>query len=371
MNLIPEDRRQTMWSIERGVLELLEISTDVTSNIFSRFGCTVALDVGTGTVTIDGGKATKAGIWFENTVASVKVDRTPKSPIFVAAMRLRDVAREAASTLKQFPASFEVTDNELVVYTWRDADVMKVISAIDGVVQESQVEVYQFAANSRSKQFFYSRLVYWTTHCAHSVCIQVDHNDHRIYHMAGLVEHVKVLYDELLPYQCHKIVRRVTPSQAQLLQAYGDSLFDSADDCHMTLSADNNEMEVYCTQRVVVEVKQKCDSIFNQIASDSCAVTRDHDIDMTGITHLLNGIEIDNRVVIQYDQSDNRDDRESRYEAMLMCPSYCVDISDKTQLRLVDADITDLCVDAIVSTIDEHGTPNTALAEHIVAKGWT
>jgi hypothetical protein len=44
---------------------------------------------------------------------------------------------------------------------------------------------------------------------------------------------------------------------------------------------------------------------------------------------------------------------------MLSVSSYCVDISDKTQLRLVDADITDLCVDAIVSTIDEHGTPNT------------
>jgi hypothetical protein len=53
-------------------------------------------------------------------VALVKVDRALKSPVFIAAMRLRDVASEVASTLKQFPASFELTDCELVVYTWRE-----------------------------------------------------------------------------------------------------------------------------------------------------------------------------------------------------------------------------------------------------------
>jgi hypothetical protein len=163
-------------------------------------------------------------------------------------------------------------------------------------------------------------------------------------------------------------VRSVTPSQAQWLQAYGDGLFDSVDDCHMTLSGDNSEMVVYCTQRVEAEVMQKCDSILGQIVSQSYTVPRDTDIDMTVITELLNGIETKHRVVIE---SDDTSDSEVLTEQMFLFPSYCVDISDKTQLRLVDADITDLCVDAIVSTIDEHGTPNTTLAKHIVAKGWT
>jgi hypothetical protein len=166
-------------------------------------------------------------------------------------------------------------------------DLKKVFSAIHSVVEEGQVEVYEFADNSRSKQLFYSRLADWTTQYAHSVCIQVDQKDHRIYHMAGLVKHVKLLCEDLLPYQCHKIVRSVTPSQAQLLQAYGGSLFDSADDCHMTLSGDNSEMVVYCTQRVEAEVMQKCDSILDQIVSESCTVPRDTDTDMTAMTESI------------------------------------------------------------------------------------
>jgi hypothetical protein len=146
------------------------------------------------------------------------------------------------------------------------------------VVAESQVEVYEFADNSRSKQLFYSRLADWTTQYAHSVCIERDKKDRLKYHMAGLVNHVKLVCEDLLPFQCHKIVRSVTPSQAQLLQAYGGSLFDSADDCHMTLSGDNSEMVVYCTQRVEAEVMQKCDSILNQIVSESCTVPRDTDM---------------------------------------------------------------------------------------------
>jgi hypothetical protein len=172
-----------------------------------------------------------------------------------------------------------------------------------------------------------------------------------------------------LPYQCHAVKRSVTPSQAQLLQAYGDGLFDSADECHMTLSGDNSEMVVYCTQRVEAEVIQKCDSILYNIVLDSCIVTQDTDADLNAVAILLKGIETDNKVVIQYDQSNERDGRELRSEQMLLHSSYCVDTSDKSQLRLVDADITDLCVDAIVSTVDEHGTPNTALAQYIVAKG--
>jgi hypothetical protein len=157
-------------------------------------------------------------------------------------------------------------------------------------------------------------------------------------------------------------VRSVTPAQAQLLQAYGDSLFDSADDCHMTLSADNSEMVVYCTQRDEAEVMQKCDSILDQIASEMCKVPLNTDIDITVLIALLNDKAVDIRVVINYEQPDEKDDCELMNQKVFLGPSYCVDISDKTQLRLVDADITDLCVDSIVSTIDEHGTPNTTLA---------
>jgi hypothetical protein len=190
--------------------------------------------------------------------------------------------------------------------------------------------------------------------------------------MVGLVEHVKLACNDLLPFQCHKIVRRVTQTQAELLQAYGDGLFDSADDCHMTLSGDNSEMVVYCTQRVEAEVMRKCDNILSSIASRSCTVLEDTDFDMNILAHLLNGIETYNKVIIHYDQSDERDDRESGNELMSpVGPSYHVEISDKTELRLVDADITDLCVDAIVSTIDEHGTPNTKLAKRICSKGLT
>jgi hypothetical protein len=59
-------------------------------------------------------KLQEAGRWLENKVALVKVDRTFKSPVFIAAMRLRDVAREVASTLKQFPASFELIGKNLL-----------------------------------------------------------------------------------------------------------------------------------------------------------------------------------------------------------------------------------------------------------------
>lgn len=128
-----------------------------------------------GTVTLDGGKVTEAGRWLENKVASVKVDRTLKWPVFIAAMRLRDVASEVASTLKQFPASFEVKSKNLVVYTWHETDSIKVFSVIYyDVVGESQGEVYAFADNSRSKQSAYSRLADWTTQYAHSVCMKVD-----------------------------------------------------------------------------------------------------------------------------------------------------------------------------------------------------
>jgi hypothetical protein len=50
-------------------------------------------------VTIDGDKATEAGRWLEHKVASVKVSRTLKSPVFIAAMQLRDVASEVAFIL--------------------------------------------------------------------------------------------------------------------------------------------------------------------------------------------------------------------------------------------------------------------------------
>jgi hypothetical protein len=303
----------------------------------------VALDVEKGTVTIDGDKATKAGRWLKHIVASVEVDKALKSPVFIAAMRLRDVASEVASILKKVQASFELTDCEVVVYTWHRKDLKGIFSAITDVVGESQVEVYDFADNNESKQLFYSRLADWTTQYAHSVYIQVDKTNRHMYRMAGLTRYVKLLYEDLLPCQCHKIVRSVTPSQAQLLQVYGGSMFDSADDCHMTLSGDNREMVVYCTQCVEAEVIQKCANILDQRKPGNCTEPPEADSDMTAMSRLLNGIDADNRVVMQCEQSDNRVNSESKSEQMFVGPSYCVDISDNTQLRLVDADI-DKCV---------------------------
>jgi hypothetical protein len=297
--------------------------------------------------------------------------RTLKSPVFIAAMRLRDVAREVALILQQFPASFELTEDELVVYSWSEMDLQSAVSAIHDVVGEREFEVYKFAGKSRSKQAFYTRLAYWNTHYDHCVCVQVDKHDRHRYFVAGLVSHVQLLCEDLLPYWRRKIVRNLTPEQTKLLLAYGGSLFDSVDDCHMTLSADNNEMVVYCTQRAEAAVIEKWDSILCVIMSLSCTDLPEADTDIIAMTRLLNAIEIDNRVVMQCDQSDDRDKHQSRSEQMLVGPSYCVNTSKKTQLRLVDEDITDLCVDAIVSTIDEHGTPNTELARRIVTTGLT
>ena len=120
----------------------------------------------------------------------------------------------------QRTASFELTDCEVVVYTWHKIDLMRVFSAINTVVEESQVEVYEFDNDSKSKQLFYGQLAEWTKQYTHSVCIEVEKTRHLKYHLAGLVKHVKLLHKHILPYDCHKIVRHVTPSQVQLLQAY-------------------------------------------------------------------------------------------------------------------------------------------------------
>jgi hypothetical protein len=128
----------------------------------------------------------------------VKVGRILKLPVFIAAMRLRDVASEVASKLKSIPASFELTDKEFVLYAWGDADLTKASSAIDEVVEEGKFEVYEFADNSRSKQLFHDRLADWTTQYIHSVRIEVDQKDRRIYHIVGLVKHVQLVCEDLM-----------------------------------------------------------------------------------------------------------------------------------------------------------------------------
>jgi hypothetical protein len=125
MKCISKSSRQAVWFTERGVVELLQVSSDVSSKIFPSFNCIMTLNADKGTVTIDGDNATDAGRWFERIVAKVKVDKPLQSPVFIAAMRLRDVAREVASTLKSIPASCELIEGELIVYAWQRLDLQK------------------------------------------------------------------------------------------------------------------------------------------------------------------------------------------------------------------------------------------------------
>lgn len=80
MKLISKSNKQTVWSTERGIAKLLEVSNGVTSTMNSIFGCTVVLDVKNGTVTIDGGKVTDdAEKWFGHKLALVRVNSRPCS----------------------------------------------------------------------------------------------------------------------------------------------------------------------------------------------------------------------------------------------------------------------------------------------------
>jgi hypothetical protein len=57
--------------------------------------------------------------------------------VYIAAMRLPDVVLKVATKLKYIAASFELMNNELVVYTWPGIDLNRIFSTINSVVEES------------------------------------------------------------------------------------------------------------------------------------------------------------------------------------------------------------------------------------------
>jgi hypothetical protein len=73
----------------------------------------------------------------------------------------------------------------------------KAFTAIHNIIDERHVNVYEFADNSRSKDSFLGLLADWSKQCIHSVCIQVEQKNHRIYHLAGLGENVKLLCEHI------------------------------------------------------------------------------------------------------------------------------------------------------------------------------
>jgi hypothetical protein len=54
-----------MWSTERGVVKLLQVSDNIASDMYSTFGCKLKLSVDSSTLVIDGRKANDAGKWLE------------------------------------------------------------------------------------------------------------------------------------------------------------------------------------------------------------------------------------------------------------------------------------------------------------------
>jgi hypothetical protein len=266
------------------------------------------------------------------------------------------------------------------VYTWSEKDLAQALGIMYKVVEESKVEVYVSPDRPSTHNERFSRwLVAKQSQYADSVYVAVDSINSRIYHLAGLGDQVKQLYQEFLPYQCQTVVRNVTPEQAELLNRYNGCLFagtDTQGQCHMDVrasaSSGTSEMVVWCTQRVEAAVIQECDMFLANVTTDKLHIAAT-DTDLTLLlaahTPVLGHIEVDNKVTIKQQGDDVDDVMETESADMYTGTSYCVDISDKVQLRLVEGDLTDVTTDVIVSTVDEHGRPNTALAKLVCKKG--
>ncbi len=130
----------------------------------------------------------------------------------------------------------------------------------------------------------------------------------------------------------------------------------------------SGQIVVRGSQKAVDTVKRELDTVLSQIATDTCTVPTSADVNK----EMLNSVEHENNVIIERYIVSSANGSAAAAAASGqndMIGQYFVGISEQLQLRIVEADLTTFSSDAIVSTIDERGYPNTQLADTICKKG--